>query len=73
MKINASGRAVAASLLAATLAFPAFGNEGAVPKGVPHLDHVFARPQGHVVFHFDGRKQVSELRGELSPDGPDAL
>ena len=41
MKINASGRAVAASLLAATLAFPAFGNEGAVPKGVPHLDHVF--------------------------------
>ena len=40
MRLN-SGKAVAASLLAALLASPTFGNEGPVPKGVPHLDHVF--------------------------------
>src|ERR1700744_533728 len=28
-------------LMAATLASPAFANEGAVPTGVPKLDHVF--------------------------------
>ena len=41
MKINSGKKAAAACLLAAMLACPAFGNEGAVPKGIPHLDHVF--------------------------------
>ncbi len=41
MKIRMTGKALAASLLAATLVGPAFANEGNVPKGVPHLDHVF--------------------------------
>jgi phosphatidylinositol-3-phosphatase len=41
MKINSGRKALAAGLLAAALACPTFGNEGPVPKGVPHLDHVF--------------------------------
>jgi phosphatidylinositol-3-phosphatase len=41
MKIRMTGKALAASLLAATLVGPAVANEGNVPKGVPHLDHVF--------------------------------
>ena len=32
---------VALSLLCATLAGPALASEGPVPKGIPHLDHVF--------------------------------
>jgi hypothetical protein len=31
----------AAGLSLALMAAPMFANEGAVPKGVPHLDHVF--------------------------------
>src|SRR5215831_16572396 len=41
MKMNSGKKAVAAGLLAAILACPALGNEGPVPKGIPHLDHVF--------------------------------
>jgi hypothetical protein len=42
MKINITMKSVAAILMAAALtAGPAFANEGAVPQGVPHLDHVF--------------------------------
>lgn len=42
MKINITIKSVAAILLAAALsAGPALANEGAVPQGVPHLDHVF--------------------------------
>ncbi|HTT32982.1 MAG TPA: alkaline phosphatase family protein [Methylomirabilota bacterium] len=45
MKVRITGKALAASLVAAMLATmtvsPAFGNEGNVPKGVPRLDHVF--------------------------------
>ncbi len=41
MKIRMTGKALAASLLATTLVGPAIANEGNVPKGVPHLDHVF--------------------------------
>ncbi len=41
MKINVKMRSLAAMLAAASLVSPAFANEGNVPKGVPHLDHVF--------------------------------
>lgn len=41
MKINLNLKAVAATVLAACLISPALANEGAVPKGVPRLDHVF--------------------------------
>jgi phosphatidylinositol-3-phosphatase len=41
MKLNLSGKALAASLMAGMLVSPVFADEGAVPKGVPHLDHVF--------------------------------
>jgi hypothetical protein len=41
MKRKWNVRSAAALVAAATLASPAFGNEGAVPKGIPHLDHVF--------------------------------
>jgi phosphatidylinositol-3-phosphatase len=41
MKINFSLKSAAALLAAACLISPAYANEGAVPKGVPHLDHVF--------------------------------
>src|SRR5262249_25167463 len=41
MKMKWNVRSAAALLVAATLVAPAFGNEGAVPKGVPRLDHVF--------------------------------
>jgi hypothetical protein len=41
MKMKWNVRSAAALLAAATLVTPAFGNEGAVPKGVPRLDHVF--------------------------------
>jgi hypothetical protein len=41
MKIRMTLKAFAASLLAITMVSPAFANEGNVPKGVPHLDHVF--------------------------------
>ncbi|MBZ5702429.1 MAG: alkaline phosphatase family protein [Acidobacteriia bacterium] len=39
MNLNLKG--IAACLLAATMVSPAFANEGPVPQGVPHLDHVF--------------------------------
>jgi hypothetical protein len=41
MKIRFTRKALAASLLAATIVSPTFANEGAVPKGVPRLDHVW--------------------------------
>lgn len=41
MKMNCSLRSAAALLAAASIVSPAFANEGPVPKGVPHLDHVW--------------------------------
>jgi len=41
MKMKWNLKSLAALLAAASLVSPAFGNEGAVPKGVPRLDHVF--------------------------------
>ncbi|HKD49233.1 MAG TPA: alkaline phosphatase family protein [Candidatus Acidoferrum sp.] len=41
MNLRTTKKAFAASLLATMLATPALANEGKVPKGVPHLDHVF--------------------------------
>ena len=41
MKINARMRSLAAVIAAASLVSPIYANEGNVPKGVPHLDHVF--------------------------------
>lgn len=42
MKINITMKSVAAILMAVAFTVgPAFANEGAVPTGVPHLDHVF--------------------------------
>ena len=32
------------------------------------MDHILARTQRDVVFHFDRRQQIAELRGELPPD-----
>src|SRR5216684_826600 len=41
MKMKWNLKSVAALLAASSLVSPAFANEGAVPKGVPRLDHVF--------------------------------
>src|SRR5713101_7506350 len=41
MKMNFSLKSAAALLAAASIVSPAFANEGAIPKGIPHLDHVF--------------------------------
>ncbi len=41
MKMKCKGKSVAALWAAASLMSPAFANEGAVPKGIPRLDHVF--------------------------------
>ena len=41
MKLNPTIHSVAAVLASVTLAGPALADEGAVPRGVPHLDHVF--------------------------------
>jgi hypothetical protein len=41
MRVRMTRKVLVASLFATTLISPAFGNEGAVPKGIPHLDHVF--------------------------------
>jgi hypothetical protein len=41
MKVNFKLKSLAAVLAASSLVSPAFANEGNVPKGVPHLDHVF--------------------------------
>ena len=42
MKIRVTWKSIAASMLASALTVgPTLANEGAVPKGVPHLDHVF--------------------------------
>jgi len=41
MKMHFSWRSIAALLAAACFITPAVADEGAVPKGVPHLDHVF--------------------------------
>jgi hypothetical protein len=54
MKINITMKSMAAILIAAALtAGPAFANEGAVPKGVPHLDHVFV-----IVMENHGYEQI---------------
>jgi phosphatidylinositol-3-phosphatase len=41
MNLRMSRKAFVASLLAAMLVSPMFADEGAVPKGLPRLDHVF--------------------------------
>src|SRR6266852_1369712 len=41
MKMNFNLKSAAALLAAASIVSPAFANEGAIPKGIPHLDHVF--------------------------------
>jgi phosphatidylinositol-3-phosphatase len=41
MKMKWNLKSVAALLATASLVSPAFANEGPVPKGIPHLDHVF--------------------------------
>ncbi len=41
MKINLKLKSLAAVLAAASLVCPIYADEGKVPKGVPHLDHVF--------------------------------
>jgi len=41
MKVKLQLKSFAAVMLAASLAIPAGANEGAVPKGMPRLDHVF--------------------------------
>ncbi len=41
MKMKLNLKSAAALLVAASLVSPAFANEGGVPKGIPHLDHVF--------------------------------
>ncbi len=41
MKINLKLKSLAALLAASSLVSPIYANEGNVPKGVPHLDHVF--------------------------------
>jgi len=41
MKVRMTAKALAASLAAAMLGSPILADEGAVPKGVPRLDHVF--------------------------------
>src|SRR5882757_8209856 len=41
MKIKWNLKSAAAILAASSLVSPTFANEGAVPKGVPQLDHVF--------------------------------
>ena len=39
--MNFNLKSAAALLAAASIVSPAFANEGAIPKGIPHLDHVF--------------------------------
>ena len=41
MKMKWNLKSAAALLAAASLVSPAIANEGSVPKGIPHLDHVF--------------------------------
>jgi hypothetical protein len=41
MRINMKLKSLAALLAASSLVSPMYANEGNVPKGVPHLDHVF--------------------------------
>lgn len=41
MKMKWNLKSAAALLAASSLVSPAFANESAVPKGIPHLDHVF--------------------------------
>ncbi len=53
MKLRMTPKALAASLLAMMMVYPAFANEGAVPKGVPRLDHVFV-----IMMENHGYKQI---------------
>lgn len=41
MKINLKLKSLAALLAASSLISPVYADEGKIPKGVPHLDHVF--------------------------------
>ena len=41
MKINLQLKSLAAVLAAASLVSPMYADEGKMPKGIPHLDHVF--------------------------------
>lgn len=41
MKINLKLKSLAAVLAASSLVSPVYADEGNVPKGIPHLDHVF--------------------------------
>jgi hypothetical protein len=41
MRINMKLKSLSALLAASSLVSPMYANEGNVPKGVPHLDHVF--------------------------------
>ena len=53
MKMKWNLKSVAALLAASSLVSPAFANEGAVPKGVPRLDHVFV-----IMMENHGYKQI---------------
>ena len=60
MKVRITGKALAASLLASMLVSPILADEGAVPKGVPRLDHVFL-----IMMENHGFNQVVD-----NPDAP---
>lgn len=53
MKMKWNRKSLAALLAAGSLVSPALANEGAVPKGVPRLDHVFV-----IMMENHGYKQV---------------
>ena len=53
MKMKWNLKSAAALLAASSLVSPAFANEGAVPKGVPRLDHVFV-----IMMENHGYKQI---------------
>jgi phosphatidylinositol-3-phosphatase len=53
MKMKWNLKSAAALLAAGSLVSPAFANEGAVPKGVPRLDHVFV-----IMMENHGYKQI---------------
>ena len=53
MRMKWNLKSAAALLAASPLVSPAFANEGAVPKGVPRLDHVFV-----IMMENHGYKQI---------------
>jgi hypothetical protein len=60
MKMKWNLKSAAALLAAASLVSPAFANEGAVPKGIPRLDHVFV-----ILMENHGYNQIID-----NPDAP---